>query len=328
MISTARLDVLERGIDVEPPPHRPVLLRETMELLRPAAGAVLVDATVGAGGHTAAMLEAAGPEGRVFGIDRDPAALAIARERLAAFGDRFVAIHGDYRNIVDLVRAHGAFAVDGIVADLGVSSMQIDDPARGFSFRVDGPLDMRMDPSSGEPGAADLLAELPEAELRRILWTFGEERLAGPIAREIVRARGTHPLRSTRDLAVLVERVLGPRARRYRIHPATRSFQALRIAVNRELEGLAEFVTDAASILRRGGRLCVIGFHSLEDRVVKHSMRALAERCICPPGLPVCGCGRENLVRLLTTRPISPDADEIGANPRSRSARLRGVERL
>lgn len=317
----------EEAVGLGEAPHRPVLLREVMDWIRPRAGAVIVDATVGPAGHAEALLDAVGPEGRVYGVDRDPLSLALATRRLARFGDRFVALQGDFRNLRDLLEEVGAFAADGVVADLGISSFQLDDPGRGFSFRVDGPLDMRMDPTAG-PSAADLLAELGETELRRILRDYGEERLAGPIARALVRERDKRPFLRTRQLAELVERVAGPRARRYRIHPATRTFQALRISVNRELEGLDRLVTDAVSLLRRGGRLAVISFHSLEDRTVKKTLKSLAERCICPPGLPVCGCGRENLVRILTARPVTPSPAEVRDNPRSRSARLRAAERL
>ena len=217
--------------------------------------------------------------------------------------------------------------MEASLADLGISSLQLDDPRRGFSFRVDGPLDMRMDPSSG-PSAADLLASLTEGEIKEILKTFGEERFAGPIARAVVRERSRRPFLRTRQLSEVVERAAGGAARRYRIHPATRTFQALRIAVNREVEGLEKLAGDAVSLLRRGGRLAIISFHSLEDRAIKTAFRAMAERCICPPGMPVCGCGRENLVRILTTRPVTPSPEEIESNPRSRSARLRAAERL
>lgn len=306
-------------------PHRSVLLAETMELLQVSDGATVVDATLGPGGHTEALLSRVGSAGRVIGIDRDPAALAFARARLAQFGDRFVAIHGDHRDLVSLLP--GA-RVDAVLADLGVSSYQLDDPARGFSFSSDGPLDMRMDPASGELTAADLLASLGASELAELIGTWGEERLAGRIARAIVAERAKRPIATTRELASLVARVAGPAARRYRIHPATRTFQALRIAVNREIEGVPGFVEGAVSLLRTGGRLAVISFHSLEDRAVKTSMHGLAHRCVCPPGLPVCGCGRENLVRIVTSRAVVPRPEETAANPRARSAKLRVVERL
>ena len=310
------------------PVHEPVLLRESIGWLRPRRDGVYVDATLGLGGHAEAVLEGLSGEGRLVGIDRDPGALEFAGKRLARFGARFLPLHGDYRDLPDLLRGAGVFAVDGVLADLGISSAQLDDPARGLSFQADGPLDMRMDPTGGEPTAADLLAEAEEPELRRILREYGEERLAGPIAKAIVRARGVQPLATTRQLRELVERVAGPGARRYAIHPATRTFQALRIAVNDELSGLDTFVTSAASLLRRGGRLVVIAFHSLEDRAIKHAMRALAQRCTCPPGLPVCGCGRENVLAVLTPRAVRPTAAEVAANPRARSARLRAAERL
>jgi len=324
MLSLARL---EETLATKVPLHRSVLLDEVVEALRPRSDAILVDATLGSGGHAEALLRRIGPEGRVFGIDRDHAALQVATRRLMAFVDRFVPLHGRYEDLAELVRGAGTFAVDGIVADLGVSSLQLDDPSRGFSFRDDGPLDMRMDPSRGRT-AADYIASVPEIELRRVLRVYGEENLAGPIARAIVRRRTERPFVGTRDLADVVERVAGPRARRYRIHPATRTFQAIRIVVNGEIDGLESFVAEAVSILRKGGRLAVISFHSLEDRAIKHAMRALAHRCTCPPALPVCACGRENVVRLVFTRAIRPSADEIRDNPRARSARLRVVERI
>ena len=308
-------------------PHRPVLPRETMKLIRPRPGAVLVDATVGAGGHAEEFLRAVGPEGKVYGIDRDPGALAFSRRRLARFGPRFVPVRGDYRDLVELLHGEGVYVVDGVLADLGISSLQLDDPSRGFAFRVDGPLDMRMDPESGLT-AADLLATLSEKELRELLSKYGEEKRAGAVARAIVRWREQRPLQGTRQLAELVGRVAGGRARRHRINPATRTFQALRIAVNQELEGLNKLVTDAVTLLRGGSRLVVISFHSLEDRVIKHTFRSLAERCTCPPNLPVCGCGLEDLIRILTPRPVRPTKQEIEENVRSRSARLRAAERL
>jgi 16S rRNA (cytosine1402-N4)-methyltransferase len=321
------------GIQVEEtmaasrPLHRPVLPDEVLDALRPAPGGIWVDATLGAGGHAESVLEACGPDGRLVGIDRDPHALAIATERLRGYGERLIALRGDYRDLVALLQGAGAYAVDGIVADLGVSSLQLDDGTRGFSFRHDGPLDMRMDPDGGRT-AADIVAGASEKELTRILREYGEERQAVRIARAIVREREQRPIRTTGELSRLVEQVLGARARAARIHPATRTFQALRIEVNDELSGLDRFVSDAVSMLRPGARLVVIAFHSLEDRAIKHALRGLAERCICPPGLPVCGCGRQNLVRLVTRRAVRPGVEEIESNPRARSARLRAVERL
>jgi 16S rRNA (cytosine1402-N4)-methyltransferase len=308
--------------------HRTVLVAETIAALRLAPGATVVDATLGPGGHAEAALEAIGPVGRLIGIDRDPEALASASRRLARFGDRFLALHGDHAEIVPLLHGAGVTVVDAVVADLGISSAQLDDAARGFAFSVDGPLDMRMDPASGMPSAADLVATLDARELRRIIATWGEERLAGRIAGAIVRERARQPIVTTGALAALIERVAGPAARRFKIHPATRTFQALRIAVNREIEGIPSFVSGAVALLRRGGRLAVISFHSLEDRAVKTSMHALAHRCTCPPDLPVCGCGRENIVRLITSRPIVPAPPELAGNPRARSAKLRVAERL
>lgn len=311
-----------------PTPHVSVLLREVLETLQPAAGGVYIDATLGPGGHAEALLDAADPSGRVLGIDRDPSAISAAKARLARFGGRFSAIHGDHRDVVALARSAGVFTADGVIADLGVSSLQLDDPTRGLSFRADGPLDMRLDPTADIPTAADLIRDLSERELGRIFRDYGEERLFAKIARAIARRRDREPIGGTRDLAEIIERASGPAGRHARIHPATRCFQALRIAVNGEIEGLEAFISDAVSLLRRGGRLCVISFHSLEDRVVKLTMRGLAERCICPPRLPVCGCGRENLVRILTPTAVRPTRDEIETNPRARSAKLRAVERI
>lgn len=308
-------------------PHRPVLLQETLDLLRPGPGAVVVDACLGPGGHAEAFLEAVGPEGRVYGIDRDPGALRFARNRLARFGDRFLALRGDHRDLSGILQAQNVFTVNAVLADLGISSLQLDDPERGFAFSEDGPLDMRLDPETG-PTAADLLATLSEDEIRDTLLRYGEEKKARAIARAIVRERETRPLLRTRQLAELVERVAGPRARKYKIHPATRTFQAIRLKLNESLEGLEKFVHDAVSLLRRGGRIAVISFHSLEDRTIKTTLRSLAERCICPPKLPVCGCGREDLIRIVTTRPVRPSPAEVEDNPRSRSARLRVAERL
>jgi 16S rRNA (cytosine1402-N4)-methyltransferase len=307
--------------------HRPVLLDETIDLLAPRPGATVVDGTLGAAGHALALLEAIGPDGRLLGIDRDLDALEIAHRRLAQFGDRFTALHGRHEDLAQLLRDAGVFSCNAILFDLGVSSMQLDRAERGFSFRNDAPLDMRMDSTRGE-SAADLLARIEETDLRRIIFRWGEERRSGVIARAIVREREKRPLVRTGQLAELIDRVAGASARRWRIHPATRTFQALRIVVNGEIEGLEQLVRDAVAMLPRGGRLAVISYHSLEDRAIKTSMRGLAKRCSCPPKLPVCGCGKENLIRVLTGRPIRPGEKEIDRNPRSRSARLRVAERL
>ena len=307
--------------------HRPVLLTEVVEQLAPRPGAVFVDGTLGLGGHASDLLAAIQPGGRLYGIDRDPRALALASERLSEYGEAFVPLRGDHADLEALLAGHGVFAVDGILLDLGVSSMQLDDPERGFSFRKDGPLDMRMDPD-GPTTAADLLASESEDELRRILKTYGEERAARAIARAIVRLRKKSPLTRTTELARLVEKVLGPAARRFRIHPATRTFQALRVAVNQEVVALEQLVGDAVSLLRRSGRLAVIAYHSLEDRAIKHTYRTLAARCTCPPRLPRCACGKENLIRVVTRKPVRPGTDEIERNTRARSARLRVAERL
>jgi len=309
-------------------PHEPVLLAEAVELLRVSPGATVVDATLGPGGHAAALLDRVGPTGRVIGIDRDPASIAFASERLSDYGKRFLALHGRHEELVTLLHQAGIVVIDAALADLGISSFQLDDPSRGFAFGSDGALDMRMDRSTAGPTAADLVASLDEPSLRSLIATWGEERLAGRIAKAIVRARSRAPISTTRELAQIVEHAAGPAARRFRIHPATRTFQALRIAVNQEIVSLPAFVSGAVSLLRRGSRLAVISFHSLEDRAIKRAMLDLANRCICPPGLPVCGCGRENIVRIVTSRAVVPSADEVARNPRARSAKLRVVERL
>jgi len=308
------------------PQHVPVLVREIVELLRCQPGRTYVDATVGQGGHSEAILEASAPDGRVIGLDLDPAAIEAASKRLASAGPRFAAFASDFRRLRDVLAERRTGPVDGILADLGMSSVQMLSPERGFGFSAPGPLDMRYDRSRGE-SAAELLAEIDEASLRRILIEYGEEKFAPRIARAIVRRRLAAPIRTTDELAALVSAAV-PRRGPTRIHPATKTFQAIRIAVNGELDGLDEFVDAAVMSLRRGGRLAIVSFHSLEDRIVKHAMRALASRCICPPGMPVCGCGRENIVRIVAQRPVTPEAAERARNPRSRSAKLRVVERL
>lgn len=294
------------------PRHAPVMPTEVVELLAPRADGVYVDCTLGLGGHTEALLHAGA--GRVIGLDRDPRALAVARERLAPFAARVEYVHADYRTLPAVLAARGIEAIDGALADLGVSSMQLDDPARGFSFRHDGPLDMRMDPSSGAPLSARL-ADVDESTLADVIYQYGEERHARRIARAIVTRRAEQPFETTAALASVVRRAAGG-GRWQRIDPATRTFQALRIWINGELDGLETFLRATAAMLTAGGRLVVIAFHSLEDRAVKCTFRALArpEDGSAPAG------------RIVTKRPLEASADEQDANPRARSAKLRAFE--
>jgi 16S rRNA (cytosine1402-N4)-methyltransferase len=303
------------------------LLFEAVELLAPERGGLFVDATLGLGGHSEAILEAS-PDTRVLGIDRDREAIRLASDRLARFGTRFRTAHVNFRDIKRVLAEAGEPVVSGILADLGVSSLQFDTPERGFSFRQDAPLDMRMDASGDEETAAELLERLPEEEIARIVYEYGEERKSRRIARWIVerRERG-EPVKTTGELAALVARAVGYK-RGDRIHPATRTFQALRIAVNGELEGLDEFVETAVDLLQTRGRLAVISFHSLEDRVVKRALRRLSGQCECGRRVPVCVCGARRAVEVLTRRPVVPSEPELEDNPRARSAKLRACSRL
>jgi len=306
--------------------HRPVLLRETIELLAAERGGLFVDCTVGLGGHSEAILQAS-PDAQVLGIDRDEEALGLATERLAQYGSRFRSVHADFRELTRVLATAKVRQVRGVVADLGVSSLQLDSPGRGFSFRHEAPLDMRMDISGGET-AAELLGRLSEVEIARIIFEYGEERRSRRIARWIVerRERG-EPIQTTHDLADLVARAVGPDKKR-RIHPATRTFQALRIAVNGELENLDLFLVQAVDHLEQAGRLAVISFHSLEDRIVKRTLLKLSGRCQCPPRFPVCICGVTRQISILTRRAIVAGEEEIEENPRSRSAKLRGASKV
>jgi 16S rRNA (cytosine1402-N4)-methyltransferase len=308
------------------PRHRSVLLRETLEMLAPPRGGTVIDCTVGMAGHTRAFLEAVGPSGRVVGLDRDSESLALSAESLAEFGDCFLPLHADFRDLPRILTHESLGPVHTLLADFGFSSFQMDSPERGFSFSAEGPLDMRLDRTKG-PTAADLLAAWDETELTRVLKAYGEERAARRIARAISRERQKHPITTTLQLARVVQAAV-PEARRFRIHPATRTFQALRIAVNRELEGLEEFVALACRLLAPGGRAGFISFHSLEDRAVKHTLAKLTPHCVCPPALPRCVCGRKGIVERITRKAIRPSHEEIAANPRSRSARLRVIRRL
>jgi 16S rRNA (cytosine1402-N4)-methyltransferase len=308
-------------------PHRPVLLQETIELLAAERGGLFVDCTVGLGGHSEAILQAS-RGATVLGIDRDDEALELARERLAQYGSRFRAVHADFRELTRVLATAKVSQARGILADLGVSSWQLDSPSRGFSFRHDAPLDMRMDVAGGGETAAELLGRLSEVDLARIIFEYGEERRSRRIARFLVerRERG-EPVSTTRDLAQLVERAVGPGKKR-RIHPATRTFQALRIAVNQELEDLDRFVAEAVDLLEPEGRLAVISFHSLEDRVIKRTLLKLSGRCQCPPRVPKCTCGARRMIEILTRRPITPVEEEVAGNPRARSAKLRAARKL
>jgi 16S rRNA (cytosine1402-N4)-methyltransferase len=286
------------------------MVPEVLALLEPSRGGLFVDCTVGLGGHSRALLDA-GAE-RVLGLDRDPSALALAAEALAAFGDRIELVHSDYRDLARVLDARGLDTVAGAMADLGVSSMQLDADGRGFSFRRDEPLDMRMDQSRG-PTVADLLRDVDEQELADVIFQFGEERHSRRVARAIVGARREAAIDTTTRLASIVRRAV-PHKGHQRIDPATRTFQALRIWVNRELDGLDAFLAEATRRLRANARLAVITFHSLEDRIVKHTFRALEKT----------GEG----LRILTKRPLTPADDEVARNPRARSAKLRAIERL
>lgn len=307
--------------------HTSVLLAETLHYLEPERGGVFVDCTLGMGGHSEAILSSSDAT-QVIGIDRDTQAIEKANARLERFGNRFRAFHSDYKELKTVLEKAGESRVAGILADLGVSSWQLDAPERGFSFRFDAPLDMRMNAESDEPTAGELLAELPEEEIARIIYEYGEERFSRRIARWIVerRERG-EAIETTRQLAELVERAV-KQGKHEKIHPATRTFQALRIAVNRELENLDLFLQDAIDVLEADGRLAVISFHSLEDRIVKQTFRRLSGVCECPPRLPVCQCGATEKVEILTRRPVTANEAEMAANPRARSAKLRVCRRV
>jgi 16S rRNA (cytosine1402-N4)-methyltransferase len=303
--------------------HAPVLAREVIAILRPAPGRLLLDCTLGGGGHAALFLQ----EGaQVIAIDRDPRAIAAARARLARYGEAFRAVRADFRDARDVLAALGISGADGALVDLGVSSPQLDDPARGFSFREAGPLDMRM----GDEGEtlAELLARIDERELARVLSEYGEEPFARPVARAVKRAVAQGEVLDTARLAEVVAGAIPRKAWPRRIHPATRTFQALRIAVNDELGALAAWLDSLPSLVRVGGRAAAISFHSLEDRMVKERFRDLTRACRCPPDLPVCACGAQASFAPVTRKAVKAGADELSSNPRARSARLRAVERI
>jgi 16S rRNA (cytosine1402-N4)-methyltransferase len=302
--------------------HAPVMVSEVLHYLNAHPGGVYLDGTIGGAGHALEVLEASGPTGLLLGIDRDPAAVRRARRRCERFADRCNIVSGSFEDMGAIASTEGFRRFDGILLDLGFSSDQLGDPSRGFSFQTDGPLDMRLDPSS-DTTAADLVNSLPETELADLLYRFGEERKSRRVAHAIVTAR---PIERTTQLAEVVARAVG--GRRGRIHPATRTFQALRIAVNDELGAIERALPVAISLLRAGGRLVVISFHSLEDRVVKRSLREASVDCVCPPGLPECRCDHHASVSLPVRKAVRPTALEIRSNHRARSARLRVAERL
>lgn len=302
--------------------HRPVLYHEIIHALQPQRDRSYVDGTIGAGGHALGILQASEPNGRLLGLDVDPDALTIARDRLVKYGSRVVLILASYTTISEQLDRLRWKAVNGILLDLGVSSMQLDKAERGFSFRMDGPLDMRFDPNN-PVSAAELVNHLPEKDLADILYRYGEEKRSHQVAKAIIESR---PLYRTEQLAEIVARVTS--GGRKGLHPATRTFQALRIAVNNELSAIEEVLPRAMDALVPGGRLAVIAFHSLEDRIVKNYFRRESRDCICPSNQPICTCGHKAVLREINRRPIKPQESEMAENPRSRSARLRVAEKL
>jgi 16S rRNA (cytosine1402-N4)-methyltransferase len=304
--------------------HEPVLLQESIALLQPRSGGVYCDGTAGRGGHAQAILEASAPEGRLLAIDRDPEAVLAVRRRLEPFGERVEVIHGRFSELPRILEDRGLDGVDGVIVDLGVSSPQLEEPARGFSFQREGPIDMRLDPTSGET-ALELITGMDERELAEAIRDYGEERHARAVARGLKRALADGALETTLDLAAVIRRALR-QPRSGRVDSATRTFQAIRIVVNNELGELEELLGDLPWLLNGGGRAVFIAFHSLEDRAVKRGLRGWAS-CRCAPRLPECVCGGPAL-ELLTRKPIVPSEAECQKNPRARSARLRGAARL
>ena len=307
--------------------HKPVLLDETIQALQPTPNGVYIDGTIGAGGHAEAILKASTPGGRLFGFDRDESALALAKQRLADYGNRVRLFHSNFDQLEQAAEIYQIPPADGILLDLGVSSMQLDQPDRGFSFQVDAPLDMRMDRTLQQT-AADLVNTLSQTELADLIYQCGEERRSRRIAKAIVEAR---PILGTKALADIISKATytgGGRTRRKKskIHPATRTFQALRIAVNDELGSLERVLPQTIRLLKPAGRLAVISFHSLEDRIVKLYFQQESQDCICPPEQIICTCGHRATVRVITRKPIGPTSKEIDENPRARSAKLRVVE--
>ena len=307
--------------------HIPVLLEEVLACLDPQPGEVYVDATLGGAGHGAEILQRITPSGFLIGIERDGEALKRAEKKLAEVGGNYRVFHANYQEISSIVQEAQITAVEGILFDLGVSSFQLDDQKRGFSYQKDAPLDMRMNPLEGV-SARTIVNTWSEEQLAEIIFSYGEERWARRIAGFIVRERERRPIETTGQLVEIIKTAVPAAARRSGPHPAKRTFQALRIAVNDELDGLARTLPRAVQLLKPGGRLCVISFHSLEDRIVKKTLQKMAASCVCPPGLPQCRCGRQRIVKILTKKPVLPSEREIRENPRARSAKLRVAEKL
>lgn len=306
--------------------HIPVLSREVVSFIDVGGAGLIVDGTMGDGGHSESILKNANPKCKILGIDRDASALARAKKRLASFGDRVIYVHGNFSDIKNILQKERIMKIDGFLLDLGISSPQIDVPERGFSFMREGPLDMRMN-REDKVTAADLLKTSSDSELERIIKTFGEERFYKKIVRAIRKAQEKSPITTTRQLAQIIASAI-PASCHEKMHPATRTFQSLRIAVNNELEHLHSALRDSLDVLNEGGRLAVISFHSLEDRIVKQFFRIEEKSCICPPRLPICVCGKKSALRILTSKPVTPSKKEIADNPRASSAKLRVAERV
>ena len=325
MRATARKNMTER-LNCPDAEHIPVMAKEVLNLLQCKPGGVFVDGTVGLGGHSQAILEKIQPGGLLIGLDRDKESLEKALVRLKPFADSCRLVHDNFKNLPLILNNLGAKSVDGILLDLGVSSYQLLSPERGFSFQSDVMLDMRMDRTQ-QWTAADLVNNMPEDELADLIYTYGEERFSRRIAASIVRERQIAPITRCSQLAAIISRAFKVRGHQT-IHPATRTFQALRIAVNEELEGLDKLLIEAFGFLKTGGRIVAIAFHSLEDRIVKKAFRKLAGQCICEAPPELCTCPREAVAKLITSRPLAPSSEELAANMRARSARLRSLERL
>jgi 16S rRNA (cytosine1402-N4)-methyltransferase len=307
--------------------HKPVMVKEIAESLSCKRGGIYVDGTVGGGGHAYEILERTAPNGLLIGIDLDDEALIEAEKSLRSFGERKILVKGNFADVAAIITSLNIKLVDGILLDLGVSSHQLENAERGFSFSLEAPLDMRMDRSRGFT-ACDLVNHFSEKELEKVIRDYGEEKMARRIARAIIKKRKAEPLLTTTDLAAVVYEAASSGYRLQRIDPATRTFQAIRIAVNNELDNLPKAIRSGIELLKRGGRFSIISFHSLEDRIVKNEFRLLEKGCVCPPDLPVCGCGRKTLIKVLTRKPVRPDECEIAVNLRARSARLRTAERI